>query len=239
MTLCAAADIDGDSDTFGLGAVLVCHGTSRLHSILLVPDDITPTARAKVKRWARRHPAPTATGLRPWLVVTLSEFFDPEATIEGGQPWAFVPRALHGGQPGNRLRLWTLLGLVAEHTGRRTGKKRDEWKIWPPGWGTNDGKECGRSRPIVRCFIYRPGAGWTVQFGFPKPGCGKMVGDHYWRGDFVDVHSAAYAFDADRGADFADHCRHFGLTPAELPLGVRVDGGGAKQVALSVERVLT
>ena len=61
MTLCAAADIGADGDTFGLGAVLVCYGTSRLHSILLVPDDITPTARAKVKRWAWRHRVPTAT----------------------------------------------------------------------------------------------------------------------------------------------------------------------------------
>ena len=34
MTLFAAADIGADGDTFGLSAVLVCYGTSRLHSIL-------------------------------------------------------------------------------------------------------------------------------------------------------------------------------------------------------------
>ena len=144
---------------------------------------------------------PTATGLRPWLVVTLSEFFDPEATIERGQPWAFVPRAYTGANPVIGYEFGRFFGLVAEHTGRRTGKKRDEWKIWPPGWGTKDGKDVrsvSPHRPVL--YLQARRAGWTVQFGFPKPGCGKMVGDHYWRGDFVDLHSAAYAFDADRGA---------------------------------------
>jgi hypothetical protein len=58
-----------------------------------------------------------------------------------------------------------------------------------------------------------------------------------WRGAFVDVLSAAYALDADRGASFAEHAENFGLDPLGLPLAVTVDECGAAQLAGAVAAI--
>jgi hypothetical protein len=190
------------------------------------------------RSWAAGRTVMTVLGTQPWKVVTLSEWFDPKATIES-DPTAFGPRAYTGAGPVVGYDLGRFFGLTAEHFTTRTGTARDGWTTYPPGWG-----KVGSKSRIVRVSPHRPPlylkarrAGWQVQFAFPKQGHGKMVDGHYWRGEFIDLASLCYALDADRGGGFADHRRHFGLEPATLPVAVKVGTIGADLVAATVGHI--
>lgn len=81
--------------------------------------------------------------------------------------------------------------------------------------------------------------GWQVEFGPCGEGLdGKQAGKVYrgrlWRGAFLDVLSGGNAFDADRGASFAEHCEDFDLPHVDLPIAVDADGAGATQMAGAV-----
>jgi hypothetical protein len=233
-------------ETFGLGAALVVSGRSITNACLIVPDDLAgtePEALARMTEWATAHPVATTIGPRPWRVVALSEFYDPLATVEE-KPWAFQPNAYSGAGFVVGADLGRTFGLSAEHCGPRKGRYRNEWEMWLPGWGVEHGngawKRRSPHRPALRVTARR--VGWQVEFGpcgrdAKGTRAGKRVGGQMWRGAFVDVLSAAYMLDADRGASFAEHCEDVGLPAFELPLAVRLDEHGAEQVAGAVHAV--
>jgi hypothetical protein len=223
----------------GLGAALVVCGGSVVRGCLFVGDDVPETDAAgfdSVRAWAAAHPL----GHGPWQVwqvATVSDFFDPTATVEQ-QPWAFTPNAYTGAGFVIGADLGRTFGLVAEHVSPRRGKNRGSWDVWLPGWGRKweDGlRRVSPHRPALRVSARR--VGWQVEFGPCHKGFGKLVDGRTWRGQFVDVMSLAYALDGQRGCTFAEHAENFGQKPVELPLGVPVDANGAARMAEAVEAI--
>ncbi len=238
LVLHAAARRDAVPECFGLGVALVVAGRSVAAGCLIVPDDLAetdPAALAAITRWANAHSLGETA--RSWRVVTLSSFFDPFATVEA-QPWAFQPNAYSGAGFVVGAELGRTLGLCAEHSAPRRGKAGGSWDLWLPGWGIahDDGGWKRRSphRPALRLTARR--VGWQVEFGpCGQDAQGKVAGKHHkgrvWRGAFVDLASAAYVLDADRGASVAEHCEDFGLPAVNLPVTVNVDESGAAEMA--------
>jgi hypothetical protein len=223
----------------GLGAALVVCGGSVVRGCLLVGDDVAETDAAgfdSVRAWAAAHPLGRAPW-QVWHVATVSDFFDPEATVER-QPWAFTPNAYTGAGFVIGADLGRTFGLVANHVSPRRGKNRGSWEVWLPGWGRewDDGwRRVSPHRPALRVKARR--VGWQVEFGPCTRGFGKVVGGRAWRGRFVDVISLGYAFDGQRGCTFAEHAENFGLAPVELPLAVPVDADGAAKLVEAVEAI--
>ena len=73
LVVFAAADLGAEGDGFGMGGVLVAHGRSLSHSVLLVPDDLRPERRSELDAWADSRLVETVLGAQPWWVVTTGE----------------------------------------------------------------------------------------------------------------------------------------------------------------------
>lgn len=230
-------------EVFGLGAALVVMGRSVLSACLVVPDRLgraRPKALARIQAWAAAEPLVTTTGPKPWRVAMVSEFFDPYAGVEGprAKPWSFQPTAYAGAGFVVGADLGRVFGLAAEHIVVPRGRRAGSFELWLPGWAVRGPSANVRARsPHRPCLYVRARkVGWQAEWGAGgkdgqgHPG-GKRDGDgRPWRGLFVDVLSAGYAFDADRGASFAEHCENFGLEPADVPLAVDLDERGAQAV---------
>ena len=238
----AGADASAEVDRFGLMAVLIAQGGLVFHGLLVVPDDLgtrDPAALAGIQQWATGHLLDTVMGPAPWRVLTLREFFDPEATRGAtdekvAKPWAFVPNAYNrGAGPIVGADHGRTLGLVAEHVGPRSGANRGKWKVWLPGWGHDPDGDGWERRLPDRPGVYLESrrVGWSVRFGPCVPGHGTRPAP------FLDVLSAAYVLDADRAAGFVEHARNFGVTAGSLPVTVNVDADGAARMAEAVKNV--
>jgi hypothetical protein len=253
IVLHAAARLDPDGrvampEAHGLTAALVVQGRSVSLGVLVVSDDLAerdPTALRRIRRWAKAHPVATTIGFRAWVVVSLSEFYDPMATIEH-HPWAFHPTAYAGAGLVIGADLGRTTALGSEHCGPRRGQRidegwehvDDEWELWLPGVGALGPKGWKRRSPHRPSLHLRPRrVGWQVSFGPTDKGCGKYVGGRPWKGAFVDLLSLSYAFDADRGAGFAEHAEDYGLDLPALPLAVTVDEDGAEEMARAVHAI--
>ena len=244
--LFAAGDGGADGDQLGLGAALIARGSIVFHGVLLVPDDLAardPGALAAVEQWAGANKLDTAMGRQPWRVLTVSEWCDPTARVEDPatkvpeRPWCFAPRAYGGAGPVIGADLGRAFGLLAEHVEARQGQNVGSWQVWLPGWGVPrpEHGDIGKASPHRPPLRVRPTrSGWSVGFGPCARGFGKYVHGRQWRGDFVDVTTAAYVFDADRAAGFVEHGRNLGVTVGELPVAVPVDADGAASVARAV-----
>jgi hypothetical protein len=242
LVVVAAAKAGCVPEEFGLGAFLVVVGSSVIQAGLVAPDDLPrnyPVSATALRAWATSHLVVTTTGPRPWIVRTLSEFYDP---LTG----EFVRRAYSGGDFCVGADLGRVFGLAAAHCGSRTGEYADEWELWLPGWGRAHpgGRWKRRSphRPSLRVSARR--VGWQVEFGpcgTDAEGrlAGKRVRGRMWCGRFVDSLSLAYALDGDRSASFAEHCANFGLPAQELPVAVTVDEAGAECIAQAAHAVHT
>ncbi len=232
LVLVMASEVGVTPERYGLGAFLVVIGRSVLDAGVIVPDDLTAGARTEVEHWTKHHRIETSGGRRRWRVTMLSEFFDPRTG-------PFVQNAYSGCGWVIGADLGRIFGLTAEHVVERTGNGRGSWEVWPPGWGIDGEKgrisRTSPHRPPLRCTPRR--VGWQVEFGPCEKRCGKYVGDHQWRGAFVDVLSLAYALDADRGGSFAEHREDLGLGPVELPISVSRDVLGACRMADAVVAV--
>ena len=247
IVLHAAAETGAVPERFGTGAALVVLGRSVLDGCLFVPDHLPQTAPsqlARLRRWAEQHPLATTTGPRPWHVATSSEFFDPFARVEKepAKPWAFQPTAYEGGGFVIGADLGRSFGLVAEHVVLPRGRHSGAWQVWLPGWGVlGRGSSVRRRSPHRPCLYLRARrAGWQVSFGpcgtdrYGKPAGKRDHDGSPFEGLFVDLLSLAYAFDADRGATFAEHCEDFGMQEADLPVALAVDERGAEEVTTAV-----
>lgn len=228
-------------ERFGLGACLVVLGRSVLGGVLIVPDDLGeahPDSLGSASAWTTTNMVESASGPRPWRVLTVSAFCDPRATREC-EPWAFAPNAYSAAGFVVGAELGRIFGLMAEHCGPRRGASADAWELWLPGWGREHSNGWKRASPHRPCLYARARrVGWQVEFGPCGKGAGKRMRDgRPWRGAFVDVMSVAYTLDADRGASFTEHRSDFGLTPVELPVAVTVDEQGATQVVDAVRAV--
>jgi hypothetical protein len=219
-------------EIFGLGAYLVTQGRSVLEAGLIVPDDLDSESRSVVTCWARDHPVDTTGGPKPWAVVTVSEFFDPRVGT-------FVKRAYSGAGWCIGADLGRVFGLIAEHIVPRLRKNAGSWDLWLPEWGVvGDRQNVRRASPHRPCLrVSARRVGWQIDFGPCEKGFGKYVGKRQWTGAFFDVLSLAYALDADRGADFAEHREDFGLSPIDMPIAVTLDADGAAEVAKAVTAV--
>lgn len=226
----------GRSAADAFGAVLVRRGRLVLHGLLVVPDGTEGATLRRLARWGELHPVENAAGPVPWYVVTLSAYFDPRATRER-QPWAFTPCAYTGTGPVVGADLGAAFGTVAEHVVERRGANRGSWETWLPGWGyarpskLSPGK-VSRNRPPLRLRSRR--VGWSVEFGPTERGHGKWTRQGPWRGEFVDLLSAAFTFDADRGAGYVEHARNFGVSADELPVVASLDADGARRLTGAV-----
>jgi hypothetical protein len=223
----AAADAAAEGDTFGLLAAEERIGPLRLRRWLVVPDDLAgrdPVALGRITAWATEHTTQTVAGRAGWEVLTSSEFFEPFAG-----PFGRVAYSSAGFVVGADL--LRPFGLVAEHVVPRRGEGTGSFELWLPGWGTVGPKGNVRRRtphcPALRARPRRVGA--QVSWGPVERGNGKTPRD-LARGGFLDVLTAAYALDADRGASFAEHAQRFGCTPVELPLAVDLDAAGCEVV---------
>ena len=235
LVLIAAGEAGAGVDRFGLGAFLVVRGKAVLSGGVIVPDDLgsrSPDVLAAVRAWAKAEPLDTPLGKQPWRVVSLREFCDPRATVDES-PWAFGPRAYSGAGPVIGADLGHSLGLMAEHVVERTGRNAGSWELWLPGWGirhrAGNVAKASPNRPALRLSVRR--AGWSVEFAPCERHFGKRVGGRAWRGEFIDVLSLAYGFDADRAGGFVEHARNFGLGANTLPVCVALDVSGAADVA--------
>lgn len=249
LVIFAAADAGAEGDRLGLGAVLVVRGPLVFHGVLLVADDLgarDPEVFRSLEAWAQDHPLATILGPAPWRVLTVSEWADPLARVEdpathgADRPWCFAPRAYGGAGPVIGADLGRTFSLLAEHVVERRGANAGSWELWLPGWGSprSEKGDIGRTsphRPPLRVRAMR--AGWQVGFGPCPKGFGKYVGGRQWQGDFLDVLSGAYTFDADRSAGFVEHARNLGVAAGELPVRVPVDTSGCEQLTTAVREV--
>ena len=237
LYLFAAAEVGAVPEAFALGVALLAAGPSVVEGALLVSDyleDRDPDGLEAIRVWAKDNRLPTTLGPRPWQVLTLSCFFDPEASTGCGH-LAFAPNAYTGRTFVLGADFGRFFGLTAEHFGARRRKASGTWEVWPPGWGIQreDGwRRASPHRPSLRLKARRVGG--QVDFGPCDKGCGKYVDGRLWRGAFVDLLSLAYSLDGDRGAGFGDHRRNLGLPALDLPLRVPIDTTGADQVAAAV-----
>jgi hypothetical protein len=247
----AALDIEGRPvmpEKHGLSAALICSGATVNCGCLIVDDDLhrrDPGAFDAVCSWAAANP-PGPAPWQQWTVVTLSEFFDPFATVEAvgdrpAKPWAFTPTAYTGAGFVIGADLGRTFGLVAEHVSPRRSRaghvamNAGEWNLWLPDWAVkhaNGWKPRSPHRPYLTLRSRR--VGWSVEFGPVAGDNGKHVGGRIWRGVFLDVMSLAYAFDAQRGSSLVEHAENFGVQLEPLPLAVTIDGDGASKLARAV-----
>jgi len=232
LVLFAAADVESETDVFGLGAYLEVSGPSVLGGGLIIPDGLSDGQRNTIERWALSHPVDTVSGSRPMRIETLKEFCEPKAGT-------FNRRAYSGAWWCVGSDFGRTFGLMSDHQIARNGKNGGSWEIWLPGWGRRhaDGgmKRIFPHHPPLRISSRR--VGWQVQFGPCEKGAGKRINGRAFRGNFIDVMSLAYSFDADRGASFAEHREDSGLSPFDLPITVPVDANGADSVTGAVQAI--
>jgi hypothetical protein len=109
------------------------------------------------------------------------------------------------------------------------------WELWLPGWGkVHDRGRIKRVSPHRPCLRVRARrVGWQVEYGPVnlKKGYGMAEGASYRHGEFLDLMTAAYVLDADRGASYAEHRENFNLAPENLPLYVTLDRAGLSTLA--------
>jgi len=249
MYLAVAGDAGADVDRFGLGAVVIARGRLVFHGLVIVADDLAardPGAFSAIEAWAIAHPIDTILGSQPWRVLTVSEWTCPRARVQHPvtkapeQPWAFAPRAYGGAGPVVGADLGRSFGLMAAEIVERNGRAAGSWEVWLPGWGVrrkgrSDITKVSRHRPPLRMRARR--VGWSVEFGPCRDGGGKRHGTKQWRGEFVDVLSAAYGFDADRSAGFVEHGRNLGVEVEPLPVTVSAGAEGCSVMARAVEDI--
>lgn len=221
------------ADAFG--AVLVVRGRLVLHGLLVVPDGTDAATLDRLRRWGQRHQLDTAAGPVPWRVLTLADYFDPAAT-RARAPWAFQPNAYTGTGPVVGADLGRTFGMVAEHCSVPRGRDAGRWTVYLPGVGHDpdgNGWECrsAHRRPLR---VRAGRVGWSVEFAPAERGHGKWTRQGPWRGEFVDLLSLAYTFDADRAGGFVDHAEHFGVAADELPVVASLDADGAAGMAAAV-----
>jgi hypothetical protein len=230
LVLHAAADADRPGDEFGLGGALLVAGRSVVGAVLILPDDLEAPRRGGLEAWAAAQRLRTPRGPVAWQVATLRQFFDPKATARQGAvrwtPNAYGSRRLVVGADLGRT-----LGLVAEHAapGRKAARV-GAWSVYPVGWGAQraDGTwhRAFADRPELVLRARR--VGWQVRWGPTDAGRGRRGGA------FLDLLTAAYALDGERGASFSEHRAAYGLEPGDLPLRVPVDETGADAIAAAL-----
>lgn len=230
----AASDAGVEGDTFGLCIVLFVAGRSIVRGAVLVADDLESrdrTAFTDVHRFADGRPVCAKPGAPTWEVLTLGQFFDPQATVKCGH-LAYAPNAYTGQAFTVGWDLGRFFGLVAEHVAPRRGKWAGSWDVWLPGWGkigpAGNWHRSTPHRPVVRLKNRRTGS--SVSWGPCEKGNGKK-----YPGDFIDLASLAYALDGDRGATYAEHRENAGLAPTDLAFSVSVDGSGTAKLVEAVE----
>jgi hypothetical protein len=236
LILFAAGDADYvEGDRLGLAAALEVSGASVISGTIIVPDDVAPRTRALVKRRARTHLIDTLAGPKPWRVETETEFFEPGSKARPSG--TFARRSYVGAWRCVGYDLIRTFGLLSEYRVECTGRKAGTWKVWPKEWGKRNAK--GTMNPVTR---HRPPkritprrCGTRVEFVWAPKGFGKVVKGRPWSGDFLDLHSAAYTLDGDKGATFAEHRENFGLlSPADLPVTVASNAAGVDAVTEAV-----
>ena len=228
LVMVAAAAVGVMPESFGLGAYLIVQGGSVLDGGLTAPDGLDPEAVAAITVWAEANPLETVSGVQPWKVQTLTEFYDPHRGV-------FAQVAYCGAGPVIGADLPRVFGLMAEHVVNRTGRNVDSSDIWMPGWGAvGERRNVRRKEPHRGCLRARDG---RIEFGPVERGNGKYVGSKQYRGTFEDLQLAARALDADRPATFSEHRQNFGLAPCEMSLAVPVDAQGAEAVVEAVAAV--
>lgn len=216
-------------DTATLGAYLLIVGPSVIEAGIIVPEEMKRGLVTQIHDWAGVHPVDTLRGPMPWCIRTMSEFFHPRTgifmrTTYTGRGWCI------GADLGR------VLAMVAEHDTVRVEPHADMWELWLPGWGkVHDRGRIKRVSPHRPCLRMRARrVGWQVDYGPVEKGNGIWEGTTYRHGEFLDLLSAAYVLDADRGASYAEHGANFELPLAEPPLCVTADGAGLHTLADTV-----
>jgi hypothetical protein len=223
------AHLGGTSPGDGaLGAYLLIAGPSVIEAGMVVPDHLDPGQVAFIHVWAAGTVADTLQGPHPWRICTLSQFFHPRTGI-------FVRTTYTGMGWCIGADLGRVLAMVAEHVTMRAEPHADMWELWLPGWGkVHDRGRIKRVSPHRPCLRLRARrAGWQVDYGPVnlKKGFGMVDGTTYRHGEFLDLLTAAYVLDADRGASYGEHRVNFDLTPMDLPLLVTPDSDGLNGLA--------
>lgn len=215
-----------------LGSYLLVMGPSIIEGGVIVPNGLSAVDRRRVDQWAARHSVCTLSGSKPWVVCTVSEFTDPKKGV-------FVTTAYTGRGWCIGVDLGRVFGALAERWTPRSEPNADMWELWLSGWGkVHNGstvKRVSPHRPALRLRARR--VGWQVEFGPLEQGNGIWEGTAPRKGEFLDLLSAAYALDGDRGANYGEHRMHFGLPFMELPLSTQAYAGDLTRMTEAVHGI--
>ncbi len=234
----AVPEVRAVPERLGLGAWCQAVGGIVLGAGLFYDDGLDerdPDAVASLHKWCDSHPLDTPVGLIMRSAESLSEF-------NRGQ---FHRSAYVGRRAVVSADLGRTLGLLADWWApAERGEFRGGWSLGLRGWGvvTEHGGRCRWSTSYGRPKLYVQAAGvhgTRAAFGWPRPnpegkrrGVWVPAGDKLvsYRGYFLDVIGAAFAFDAVDSSDLDDHLPMWGLPPVGAPLAVSLGTNGIETV---------
>ena len=236
-------------ERLGLGGWLLALGNVVLAAGLFHDDrlgDRGPEVVQELRQWCGENPIDTPLGPLALSCTTLTEF----AT------GAFLRHSYIGRSAVVGADLGRTLGLMADWWApSRRGEFRGGWSLGLRGWGviaSRDGKSrwsasYGRPWLLVQAVGNH---GTRAAFGWPrrnKEGKRRGVwvpnpngGMSSYRGHFLDVIGAAFAFDGEDSSDLDDHLRLWGIDPVGATHAVSPNADGARmivKVATAIHRL--
>ena len=236
-------------ERLGLGAWLLALGNVVLAAGVFYDDGLgerDPEAIEAVQQWCDESPIDTPLGPLTLSCTTLTEF----------TTGAFVRHAYIGRCAVVGADLGRTLGLMADWWApSRRPEFRGGWSLGLRGWGViveGDGRSrwsASYGRPWL--FVQGVSAhGTRAAFGWPRPNKegerrGVWVpnangGLSSYRGHFIDVVGAAFAFDGEDSSDLDDHLRLWGIEPVGATQAVAPDTEGVMvivEMATAIHRL--
>ncbi len=242
LYLVSLSDTGALPERLGLGASFLALGGLVLDAWLIYDDKLERAGRRALHTWAARRSnwIETATGLRPYVVVSLGQY-NRDVLYRHG----YVGRAtIVGADLGRSLGLHSDWWRAARRR-RWTGA----WVLGLRGWGVPGRKDPARwVRSTGRPYLYVQGVsayGLRAAYGKARPSFGDGGEDVEPRGAwecrpsgkkvpypgrFVEVAAAGHALFGIDGDTVDDHLAAAGLDPLGVPFAVHPDADGAAVV---------
>jgi hypothetical protein len=235
----ALPEVGAVPERLGLGSWRQAIGAIVFGAGIFYDDSLSesdPDAITTLQAWCDSHPLDTPLGPIRRTALSLTQFNVGE----------FHRMAYVGRRAVVSADLGRTLGLLADWwTPAQRGEFRGGWSLGLRGWGVvaqhGDRRRWSTSYGHPKLYVQATGVhGTRAAFGWPRPnpegkrrgvwvpaGQDRLVS---YRGYFLDVIGAAFAFDAVDSSDLDDHLRMWDLSPVGAPYAVPVGTEGIESV---------
>src|SRR5262249_19083286 len=235
LILIALPELGALPERLGLAGALLIHGQLVLRRWIVHHDNLDVDARAQLEDWCHQH---------GYQALDASAF-----GREVLARWAYSGTYSCLVAGANLGRSLGLLAAWCRPAKRRAGF-RDGWGLGLPGWGRvidRDGRpDWSRDFGKPKVYLAKLGTqGVKIEFGPPRDFVDKKRGvrerrgvwnpdGSCYKGRFVDLVPAAFAFDDVDSVDLADHLPSWGIDCIET-CAIHADADGAAHVAAWLE----